>query len=60
MILKIIATFIFVLKYLLIFLQNQINTDDSTSYNKLYEIVNKHKSQVIPKEKIGVIPIRNM
>jgi len=32
-----------------------INTDDSTSYNKLHEIVNEHKSQVIPKEKVGVI-----
>ena len=31
-----------------------INSDDSTSYNRLKEIVITHKPQVIPKEKIGV------
>lgn len=32
-----------------------INSDDSTSYNKIQEIVIEHKAQVIPKDKIGII-----
>ena len=35
--------------------ESQIITDDSTSYTKLSEVVLDHKSQVIPKEKIGII-----
>jgi len=35
--------------------ESQVNTDDSTSYNKIKEIVLDHKPQVIPKEKVGVV-----
>ena len=35
--------------------ESQVNTDDSTSYNKIKEIVLNHKPQVIPKEKVGVV-----
>ncbi len=32
---------------------SEVITDDSTSYAKLKEVVDKHEAQVIPKEKIG-------
>ena len=34
---------------------SEIMTDDSTSYVKLKEVVDKHEAQVIPKEKIGSV-----
>ena len=35
--------------------QATINSDDSTSYVKLKDVVDKHRSQVIPKDKVGTI-----
>jgi len=34
---------------------SELITDDSTSYVKLKEVVDKHEAQVIPKEKIGSV-----
>jgi len=34
---------------------SELITDDSTSYVKLKDVVDSHKAQVIPKEKIGVV-----